>query len=146
MTHEYKIGEKVLVEMNIFHKDGLGNFYVNLCDRQGYAECFLAKPHEIRPYTPRQEFEYGEEVEVDEYGNGKWIKAKFIGTSHNNLSRFKYFANKISEEGVSLSYLSAIGCRKLTTKKETLTIGGVDYYKDDVEKALRDLKPIKGGV
>lgn len=137
----YKTGDKVLVEM-VLEEIDLKNFPEKWATVSYEQDKAFVRLDVIRPYTPRQEFEYGEEVEVDEYGNGEWIKAKFIGTSHNNISRFKYFANKISEEGVSPSYLSAIGCRK-PQPRDTITIGGVGYYKDDVETALKDLKPVK---
>ena len=140
MTEQYKIGDKVLVEAVVKHAHYPDGLYLDI---KGTKDAVWFQDKMIRPYTPRQEFEYGEVVEVSD-DEKVWNKALYVGCSHNKMqSKIIFVANIITDIGLK-TVCGYMYCRKLTTKKETITIGGVDYYKDDVEKALKDLKPVEG--
>lgn len=140
MTEQYKIGDKVLVEAVVKHAHYPDGLYLDI---KGTKDAVWFQDKMIRPYTPRQEFEYGEVVEVRNNEGSEWLKTWYIGKSNNKKAVFPYIVNKDCD-GLTSDYSCFKYCRKLTTKKETITIGGVDYYKDDVEKALKDLKPVEG--
>lgn len=143
MTEQYKVGDKVLVEATVGSIDTNGHIWLASITDISRGICSI-DPKEIRPYTPRQEFEHGEVVEVKDVNGKNWHKALYIGKSHVCDATYLHLANPLWHDGSLGSWSCYKHCRKLTTKKETITIGGVDYYKDDVEKALKDLKPVEG--
>ena len=136
---DYKIGDSILVHMRIGHIDKSGKIHAFSNDLTMETE--VINPDRIRPYTPRQEFEYGEEVEVKTEFDSHWLKAKFIGKSHHE--EFFYAVNILSHTGVwPLQIFPCI--RKLNTKKETITIGNTTYDKSEFEAAVKGLKPVEG--
>lgn len=147
MTKQYKFGDKVLVEAFVrsthYHESGC---YLDVIGSRSNKSSWAAYD-KIRPYTPRQEFENGEVVEVSDNGM-LWRKALYIGKSHcgSYLHLANIFRNPHDSKDVSLYYAENYKQVRKLQPRETITICGVDYYKDDVEKALKDLKPIKGDL
>lgn len=133
----YKIGEKVLVEMEIDEVRFDGTIGV-ISNALGFS-AILTDNSRIRPFTPRQEFEYGEEVEVFDSDCGGWYKAKFMCKDNKTDLPHKFYAES-SLDGVNYWYKQ---CRKPQPAKprDTITIGNTTY-----DKSEKDLKPIKGDV
>lgn len=153
MTHNYKnykIGDKVLVEVFIKNAHYDGGFYVSHTeDRPMWIE-----DSKIRPYTPRQEFEYGEEVEVRSYEDHKWVKRIYVGTIQGKRLPYITIARAYDDEHFIHDAQLNISSGNFETHswkyirklqpRETITIAGITYDKAEFENAVKDLKPVEG--
>lgn len=141
---KYKIGDKVLVEGLIVDTDNDDSYEIELL---GDDQTVWVPFNPLRPYAPRQEFEYGEEVWAKELINTNWEKALFIGKTHyKGRTLFPYCVNYYDELGSPKLSTSVSEVRKIinTKPRDTITIAGATYYKDDVEAATKYLEPVEG--
>lgn len=134
MTNQkYKIGDRVLVDATIIDED---NLKVEVFSH----ERSICYPLQIRPHTPKPEFEYGEEVEVSDNISGKWYKAIFKTYLPNpnvqDPDPYPFFVHVCGQGYTSwFAY-----CRKLQPKKELIEINGKKYDAEKVKERLADLK------
>ena len=82
MNHKYKVGDKVLVEAVVTqHHNHPSGCYVEIIGSKK-NQMSWANHNTIRPYTPRQEFEYGEDYKRPGFGFVKFTY--YINPAPNN--------------------------------------------------------------
>ena len=136
MTEQYKVGDKVLVEAEIVGASQIDGTYAHL---KILNLDFCLSHTYVRPYTPRQEFEYGEEVEVYFEEHKEWYLAKYIGKTNEHM-RYGHIVNPIAH-GHIFPHRLFNKIRK-PQPRETITIAGAIYDKAEFESALKNLKKV----
>lgn len=129
---KYKIGDKVLIDATVEDLISPNRFSVSI-----YGNFYAFKAEQLRPYTPKPEFEYGEMVEVRDREENKWLPFVFLTEIKN--ANIPFIVAKDLNDLKKLNWYCFKYCRKLQPKKDLIEIDGKKYDAEKVKERLAGL-------